>query len=302
MKRGIIEDKKAGGQEDKLFMRHCEEGVSPTWQSRIHNILDCFANARNDAFNNSLPSYPPIFLSSKKAFTLAEVLITLGIIGVVAAMTLPTLIKNYQKTVWTNQLKKSYATLNQGFRTMMANEGADYIVQTAAFRRIPGGGCGWDYAINYSQSLYAGRCNNFLNEMKKVFKITYVGSLDNYKIGSLKEPNNKTTKTGYFIMFSDGTMMFDYYFSSGGGSFWLDINGSKGPNVSGRDIFAFSIKGETDTVIPFGSLRCKELVCTDWPYWREGSGNCKKDSYLPMSFRFSHTCAGRVLEEGKMNY
>ena len=32
-----------------------------------------------------------------KAFTLAEILITLGIIGVVAAMTIPTLITNYQK-------------------------------------------------------------------------------------------------------------------------------------------------------------------------------------------------------------
>lgn len=43
----------------------------------------------------------------KKAFTLAEVLITLGIIGVVAAMTMPTLIQNYQKKVWAIQLKKS---------------------------------------------------------------------------------------------------------------------------------------------------------------------------------------------------
>lgn len=33
----------------------------------------------------------------KPAFTLAEVLITLGVIGVVAAMTMPVLIQNYQK-------------------------------------------------------------------------------------------------------------------------------------------------------------------------------------------------------------
>ena len=42
----------------------------------------------------------------RAAFTLAEVLITLGIIGVVAAMTMPSLITNYQKKVWTDQLKK----------------------------------------------------------------------------------------------------------------------------------------------------------------------------------------------------
>ena len=51
-----------------------------------------------------------------KGFTLAEVLITLTIIGVVAAITIPSLIQNYQYRAWTAQLKKSYATLNQGFR------------------------------------------------------------------------------------------------------------------------------------------------------------------------------------------
>ena len=42
----------------------------------------------------------------KSAFTLAEVLITLGVIGVVAALTLPTLIANYQKKNLVTQLKK----------------------------------------------------------------------------------------------------------------------------------------------------------------------------------------------------
>lgn len=43
---------------------------------------------------------------TKKAFTLAEVLITLGIIGIVAAMTIPALIANYQERVIVSQLKK----------------------------------------------------------------------------------------------------------------------------------------------------------------------------------------------------
>ena len=49
----------------------------------------------------------------KKAFTLAEVLITLGIIGIVAAMTLPTLIGKYQKKQTVTQLKKSYTEISQ---------------------------------------------------------------------------------------------------------------------------------------------------------------------------------------------
>ncbi len=47
------------------------------------------------------------------AFTLAEVLITLGIIGVVSAMTMPTLIANYQKQVTVNKIKKFYTNINQ---------------------------------------------------------------------------------------------------------------------------------------------------------------------------------------------
>ena len=47
------------------------------------------------------------------AFTLAEVLITLGIIGVVAAMTLPTVINQYEKKITVVKLKKAYNTLAQ---------------------------------------------------------------------------------------------------------------------------------------------------------------------------------------------
>ena len=50
------------------------------------------------------------------AFTLAEVLITLGIIGVVAAMTLPTLINNYNKAVAVAKLQKAYSAMNQAFK------------------------------------------------------------------------------------------------------------------------------------------------------------------------------------------
>ena len=49
----------------------------------------------------------------KKAFTLAEVLITLGIIGIVAAMTMPTLIHNHNKKVIETRLKKFYSSINQ---------------------------------------------------------------------------------------------------------------------------------------------------------------------------------------------
>ena len=52
----------------------------------------------------------------KSAFTLAEVLITLGVIGVVAAMTLPTLIQNYKKHIVETRLAKFYTTINQAIQ------------------------------------------------------------------------------------------------------------------------------------------------------------------------------------------
>lgn len=53
------------------------------------------------------------FLFGKKAFTLAEVLITIGIIGVVAALTLPSLVANYRKKVVETRLAKFYSIINQ---------------------------------------------------------------------------------------------------------------------------------------------------------------------------------------------
>lgn len=53
------------------------------------------------------------FTKTNPAFTLAEVLITLGIIGVVAALTIPVLTQNYKKRVVETRLQKFYSTINK---------------------------------------------------------------------------------------------------------------------------------------------------------------------------------------------
>ena len=63
------------------------------------------------------------FVPRKAAFTLAEVLITLGIIGVVAAMTLPTLIAKYQKQEVVTKLKRVYSVMNQAIQMSEAING-----------------------------------------------------------------------------------------------------------------------------------------------------------------------------------
>ena len=60
---------------------------------------------------------------NKAAFTLAEVLITLAIIGVVATMTIPTLVVEYRKKQWVSGLQKAIYVLNNGTKLMMADEG-----------------------------------------------------------------------------------------------------------------------------------------------------------------------------------
>lgn len=59
----------------------------------------------------------------KKGFTLAEILITLGIIGVVAAMTIPTLMTKYAKQRTETQLVKFYSMMNQTLRMSVADNG-----------------------------------------------------------------------------------------------------------------------------------------------------------------------------------
>ena len=60
-------------------------------------------------------------------FTLAEVLITLGIIGIVAALTLPSLLSNFRDKVMVSQAKKSYSNFQNVLNKMMADEGyTDY--------------------------------------------------------------------------------------------------------------------------------------------------------------------------------
>lgn len=70
-------------------------------------------------------------MKKRFGFTLAEVLITLGIIGVVAAMTIPTLIQNTNSVKFESQFKKSISTLSQAALMAQAQYDVDYSLATA---------------------------------------------------------------------------------------------------------------------------------------------------------------------------
>ena len=73
------------------------------------------------------------------AFTLAEVLITLGIIGIVAAITVPTLMVKINSVKFANQFKKSLATASQAARIAYSNYDMDYGVTTEKCDAATGG-------------------------------------------------------------------------------------------------------------------------------------------------------------------
>ena len=67
----------------------------------------------------------------RRGFTMAEVLITLGIIGIIAAMTFPSIIENHQKIVTANKLKKFYTIMQQAILLEEAkNEDIKYWLPT----------------------------------------------------------------------------------------------------------------------------------------------------------------------------
>ena len=71
-------------------------------------------NMKGNSFTDKVYSLFTTHHSLRKtAFTLAEVLITLGIIGVVSAMTMPTLIESHNRQVVETRLEKFYSTINQ---------------------------------------------------------------------------------------------------------------------------------------------------------------------------------------------
>ena len=61
----------------------------------------------------------------KWGFTLAEILITMGIIGVVAALTIPVLVSNSNANAYKTALKKNISVLNSAINTSMARSGID---------------------------------------------------------------------------------------------------------------------------------------------------------------------------------
>lgn len=180
-------------------------------------------------------------------FTLSEVLITLGIIGIVAAVTMPVLTGKYQERTTVTRVKKFYSMMSQALNFAIAEHGT---VDT------------WEY-YDSGDAFSKQSSIEFAEYFKKYLKITKdcgpnPGCLASKEIRYLNggKWSNYNNSNHYKMILADGTYLWlrNHYIhctESDGiipgkentcGLLWIDVNGKNQPNTFGKDVFAFYIK------------------------------------------------------------
>ncbi len=203
----------------------------------------------------------------KIAFTLAEVLITLGIIGVVAAMTLPTLIQNHNKKVVATQLKQNYSIIAQALTMAQAEYGDPN---------------NWDVSSAYGQDPAPESKNEYAERLGEKYLVPYLKNVKNHGTTTLKNAGFKTgyklangnsatnnmpenTSKRYIIEMANGATYFLYMDSTTSVLtsmlIYIDINGKKKPNVYGRDAFLMSVERDGKLVFNRSSCSVDDREC-----------------------------------------
>ncbi len=201
--------------------------------------------------------HPSRFTRRKAAFTLAEVLITLGIIGVVAAMTLPLLISNYQHKVLETQFKKAYSELSQVILQIHTNTGIELIPNNFS-NKYKLSDCLKEY---YHIIEDCGRVNVHTKGCIQLSPTEDdVWNIDIYKSYSGKAINFGYIDDGVLITNNGTTLLFEQGSQAATvGRFLIgvDINGFKQkPNRFGHDVFVFEIE-PSGKLIPLGAPTAK---------------------------------------------
>lgn len=213
----------------------------------------------------------------KNGFSLAEVLITLAIVGFIAAVTLPSLQINVEKQKVGPAIMKAVNTLEVANSVALQVTEATNLVEATE-------------QLGYDKGEYL---SGVLKDYTKLTKVEYSPSSGPMKsVGS----NAFATKDG--IVFKNAGL------TEGGGKVdvkttgdyykvYVDVNGSKSPNVEGRDIFQLYVDTK-GMVIPYGSTLDDGYA--QWTQWTTGcpsvSGKTKTTPSDPAS------CAGSIVDNG----
>lgn len=194
----------------------------------------------------------------KKGFTLAEVLITLGIVGVVSALTLPTLINNFRAKALETSFKKADAVLTRAMQTTMFEHGITRYYDFGQY-------CKGNYCTDTKASDYADLQATWREQFSGILRDVNVQDLQNMKIATryFFGDNDAPAYASYFSNWSwarkgfilkDGMLVSELYFDANNASeigstyhkytifpyVFFDTNGpAKGPNRFGYDLFYF---------------------------------------------------------------
>ncbi len=229
----------------------------------------------------------------KIAFTLAEVLITLGIIGVVAAMTLPTLIAKYQEKVTVTKVKKAYSVILNAYNLALMNDG------TPDTWGIEGTYVDEDTGTTLvSQEGSAKMARIFMKYLNKAELCE--GNLDcigGYTYKVMNGDNYTTSATGgTSVILSDGTgVNFTPWANEcsstvacGSITIYTDL---KNTTQYGVNAFAFYLY--SDRIVPWGASSVPESSANSF---------AKKCVYNGGNFENGAACTGWILEVGNMEY
>ena len=241
------------------------------------------------------------------AFTMAEILLSLTIIGIVAAITLPSLTGNINERTWNTQRKALYARMSQaislmpalnGYGTLTEDENGSLIEDSAAETFITDGlskvlkinnicdnehikDCGFTSKItfqngdNSSFPMKWSELNpNFVNAtFENLSKSIY----DN-KVAAFETVNGENIAVFYNQNCQADMGENTYYLlqSKVCAIFIYDLNGSKGPNTVGKDIGVMTVLYPTDSVVAAPVVYVRDAsVSNQYVTWYQAAENCR---------------------------
>ena len=237
--------------------------------------------------------------SRKIAFTLAEVLITLGIIGIVAAMTMPVLIQKTKEKETISKLKKFNSVMNQAFTIAKVQNGEveDWGLQVAGQTADPD---------ENQQAIDKQMKDKVWNILSPNLKITSRCTATKGDCVQYDRYSLDGTKFDYFepmVIFADGSVIVGTTVKSPTcegvrgtsenlkhvcGEVFVDINGPKPPNATGKDVFIFYFTKYG--VLPAGTK--DETVFTMDKYCNKGETNILN----------GYGCAAWIIYNENMDY
>ncbi len=175
------------------------------------------------------------YVKFKKAFTLAETLITLAIIGVVASLTIPTVIKNYQKHQTEVRLKKVYLTLNEAFNMAQVEYGDKK---------------SWDFTKHADDGYDYGSGNIYFANK---YLFPFLKGKKNYEYNEVAS-GSAMYSSSYPFVTADGVGI-KVFNGADQVIIHFDINGKKEPNKIGKDIFITIYSKDKGFISTYGGWR-----------------------------------------------